>query len=398
MIDKLLQKNVRNFIEQHANDDEQQLLLRYTEICDLPARLIAWQISGRRKAKIKIPLFYNTPNVLYPPGINLEQSSSEDTGLFKASILSTCLPFVTSLVDLTGGFGVDTFFFSKKVNHVTYVEPNAELFSYARQNHITLGAENIQHINATAETFLDSLTAHVNAFFIDPSRRSASNKKVFRMTDCEPDVIKLLPRIFAHAKYLMVKGAPLLDIQQAMRELRCVEHVWVVSVKNEVKELLFICSKERQEGAIITAVNLTTDHEQFSFQVSEEQQATITFSEPLNYIYEPNAAILKAGAFKLVGEKFSVAKLHPNTHLYTSNDLVRNFPGRIFKPTGFLKADAKEAGSYFSERKANVITRNYPLSPDQLRKKLRLQDGGDLYLIACSGVKQKFLIAADRLK
>lgn len=398
MIDKLLQKDVRQFIEQHAQDDEQQLLLKHKTIFNVPATIIAWQISGRKKAKAKLPLFFNTPDIVYPPGINLEQSSSEETASFKASLLSDLVTSKNMLGDLTGGFGVDSYFFSKIFKEVTYVEPAAEMVEYAKHNHQILGASNIRHIHSTAEEFLNSFTAQANCFFIDPSRRTTSNQKVFRLADCEPDVARLLPQIFNHSQNLLVKASPMLDLQQGLLELKNTKHVWIISVKNEVKELLFLCEKGFQGEPAIRAVNLSSDHGTFSFKISEEKTARVEFSDPLPYLYEPNASILKAGAFKTIAERFSFHKLHPSTHVYTSDKLVNDFPGRIFQIESLLKADAKNAALYFPDSKANVITRNYPLTPEELKKKLKLQDGGEKYLIGCSGKKQKFLITAERLK
>lgn len=398
MIEKLLQENVQEFIRQHANDDEQALLLKHKTIYDVPASIVAWQIAGRRKAQAKIPVYYNTSQILYPPGVNLEQSSSAQTAAFKASVLAQKLPAATRVVDLSGGFGVDTFFLSQKFKQVVSVEPNADLLSYARHNHVTLNANNVQHVNSTAEDYLESLKDEVDCFYIDPSRRSATNNRVVRLADCEPDVVSLLPQMFRHAHYVLIKAAPLLDIQLGMQELSCVDFVWVVSVKNEVKELLFLCSKHPAAKPALTAVNLETDHQELTFEFSEEQNASVRFSDPLTYLYEPNASILKAGAFKLVAERFSLAKLHPNTHLYTSNNRVDNFPGRIFEVTALLKADLREIALHFPGGRANVISRNHPLPADALKKKLKLQDGGEKYLIGCAGQKQKFLIAATRLK
>lgn len=398
MIDQLLQKNVQDFIALHAQDDEQQLLLKYQTVFDLPASIIAWQINGRKKAKTKIPLYGNTPNIVYPPGINLEQSSSEETATFKATVLSDALVSTNTLIDLTGGLGIDSFFVGRIFNSVIYVEPNAELLAYAKHNHQVLQANSIEHVHATAEAFLKSFTGTVNCFFIDPSRRTSSNQKVFRLADCQPDTVSLLPQVFGHSKNLLVKAAPLLDLQQGLLELKTVKNVWVVSVKNEVKELLFFCERGYPGDPVITAVNLVSDHKPFSFKLSEEKITPIGFSDPLNYVYEPNASILKAGAFKQVAKQFLLHKLHPSTHVYTSDLLIRDFPGRIFKIKNFLKADVKSARTHFPSGKANVFTRNYPLTPDELKKKLKLQDGGDSYLIGCTGVKKKFLIAADRLK
>jgi 16S rRNA G966 N2-methylase RsmD len=398
MIEQLLQQNVQKFIEQHAQEDEQQLLLKHKIIFDIQASTIVWQISGRKKAKTKIPLYFTTPNILYPPGINLEQSSSEETATFKAFVLSNALISNDTLIDLTGGFGIDSLFFSKIFKRINYIEPNAELLKYAKHNHQVLGADNIEYSNSTSEDFLNSFTGQADCFFIDPSRRTTSNQKVFKLDDCEPNVVKLLSQIFEHSKTLLVKVAPLLDLQQGLLELKTVKNIWVVSVKNEVKELLFLCEKDFQGDPVTTAVNLSSDHETFSFKLSDEKSTQAEFSDPLIYTYEPNASILKAGAFKTIAKRFSLHKLHPSTHLYTSERLINSFPGRIFKTKALLKADVKSAASHFPDGKANVITRNYPLTPDELKKKLKLQDGGDKYLIGCSGEKQKFLIAAERLK
>ena len=190
----------------------------------------------------------------------------------------------------------------------------------------------------------------------------------------------------------------MLDVQQGLLELKNVKHVWVVSVKNEVKELLYVCEKDFRGEPFITATNLSSDHESLAFRLSEEKFMQPEFSDPLPYLYEPNSSILKAGAFKTIAQRFGLQKLHPSTHLYTTDRLVNNFPGRIFKTKGLLKADAKSVETYFPNGKANVITRNYPLSSDALKKKLRLQDGGEKYLIGCSGETKKYLIAAERLK
>lgn len=190
----------------------------------------------------------------------------------------------------------------------------------------------------------------------------------------------------------------MLDVQQGMSELKFVKTVWVVAVDNEVKELLFLCEKDYAKETSIVAIDLKRESESFAFTFSEERNHQVELSNPLQYIYEPNAALLKAGAFKTIAAKFSLEKLHISTHLYTSDQLFENFPGRIFKVDRLLKADPKVAAEAFIDGKVNIITRNYPLSPDELKKKLKLKDGGDQYLIGCSGEKEKFLIAAERLK
>lgn len=397
MIDILQQLDVRDFIQAHENDDERALLLKHKTLFDLPASIIANQIVGRRKAKTKLPLYYNTPGIVFPPGLNLEQSSSEETALFKISILSEILLEKKSLVDLTGGFGIDSFFLSKIFKEVHYVEPNAELLEFAQHNHQALSAYHINHHHTTAEDFV-KIVSQFDCAFVDPSRRTTTNKKVFRLSDCEPDIVNLLPKIFEHTNTMMIKTSPLLDIQQGINELQFVKHVWVVSVENDCKELLFLCEKDFVGEPIITAINLGSVHETFMFRFSEEKSTLVHFSEPLTYLYEPNASILKAGAFKKVAEAFRLSKIHPNTHLYTSTNLLESFPGRIFKITHAIKSNAKALAQHIPEKKANVLTRNYPLSPEELKKKLNVSDGGEHYVIGFSGLKVKHLIVAQRTK
>ena len=398
MIALLLQPEVQQFILEHEQDDEKKLILKHRTIHNVPSSLIAEQIIGRRKAKTKLPLYYSNTGVVYPPGVNLEQSSSEETAIFKAKTLKSIVGANTEIADMTGGFGIDSFFFSRVFKKIHYIEPNASLLSFARHNHEALHAENIDYCNATAEEFLKTYPKNLDCVFVDPSRRNKSNQKVFKLSDCEPDVPSLLLNIFQKSDCLLIKTSPLLDIQQGIKELKNVEKVWVISVDNECKELLFFCRKDFSGEVKVIAINLRHDHVNFEFRPSEEKETVAKFSEPLTYLYEPNASILKAGAFKLVGEKFSVFKLHSSTHLYTSNELIQNFPGRVFKTIRAVKPDSKSLKEVFPEGKANVLTRNYPQSPEELKKKTKLKDGGEFYLLGFSSQKEKCLIAAARIK
>jgi 16S rRNA G966 N2-methylase RsmD len=398
MIEKLLRKEVQDFLVKHEQEDEKKLLLKHRSLFSLSAGIIADQLSGRRKSKVKLPLYYNTRGIVYPPGLNLEQSSSEKTAQFKAGLLDKVLVRKNALVDLTGGFGVDAYFFSKILDTIHFVEPNASLLSIAQHNHQTLGAVHIQYHPSTAENFLNSLSGKVDCVFIDPSRRSKTKQKVFKLSDCEPGVPSLLSTIFLKSDCVLIKTSPLLDIQQGIKELKYVEKIWVVSVDNECKELLFFCRNGFEEEPTLMAVNVQDGHKDFEFNLAEEKSVVTKFSEPLTYLYEPNASILKAGAFKLIGEKFSLFKLHASTHLYTSKELNQDFPGRIFKIIGLVKQDPKILRKTFPEGQANVITRNYPLTLEGLKKKTKLKDGGTLYLIGFSGQTEKYLGAAERIK
>lgn len=396
MMEALIRKDVQEFIFAHEQDDEKKLVLKHRFILDVPSSVMAEQISGRRKAKTKLPLYYSTRNIVYPPGINLEQSSSQETSQFKATILRS-ITDGNVLADLTGGLGVDSFFMSQVFGRTEFIEPNQSLLQVAQHNHYVLGATTIGYHPISAEQFIQSYPAKLSVAYLDPSRRSKSNQKVFKLSDCEPNVPPLLSNLFQKTDCVLIKTSPLLDIQQGIKELQYVEKVWVVSVDNECKELLFLCRKELEGEPRIIAVNLEAEPTEFPFLVSEEKNAAVKFSEPLTFLYEPNASVLKAGAFKLISQRFSVFKVHPNTHLYTSDDLIQNFPGRIFKIRDRIKPNSKMAHELFPKGMANIITRNYPLSPEELKKKLNLKDGGEFYLIGFSAA-EKYLVAVNRIK
>lgn len=397
----LLLPEVQKFIHDHEHDDERDLVLRHKEILGLPSATIAEQIAGRRKAKEKLPLYYQTPGIIYPPAINLEQTSSEQTARFKSSLITDALAAHgdrTRAIDLTSGLGIDTYFLSRIFTHFDAVEPNPDLFDIARHNHQQLGATNIRHHNTTAEAFLAQLSENVSLIFIDPSRRT-SNKKVFTLTDSEPDIVSLQQLIFEKTDNLLVKASPLLDISLALKALDFVKSVCVVAVDNEVKELLFFAEKFFNGEAVINSVNLLRQrHDSFSFSPTDEAAATVKFSDPLTYLYEPNAAILKAGAFKTIAQRFNLAKIQSSTHLYTADHLAEDFPGRVFFIEARVRPDTKSLKPFFPEGKANVTTRNYPLTVEELKKKTGLKDGGEKFLIGFSGVKEKFLVAARRVK
>lgn len=398
ILPRKLPDEVEQFIAAHAHADTVALALRYREIAGVPIATVVDQIAGRRKARVKLPTWHSHPGVLYPPAINLEQCSSETTARFKAALLSDNTETTDAIVDLTGGFGVDTFFFSKKFNSAIHVEPDAALQQVGQHNHLQLGAGNLSYVNEDADAFLRSVASVYSAIFIDPSRRKES-RKVYSFSDCDPDVTQLQDSILAIAPVLLVKASPMHDIQRALVELHHVKKVVVVAVDNEVRELLFLITRDFNGAPLLSAVNIADGHTvAFDFHAEEEQQAEAVISTEAAYLYEPYAAILKAGAFKLVAQRYGVRKLHANTHLYTSDECVRDFPGRIFRVTSAVKADRRSVAEVVPEGQANIITRNYPATPDELRKKLKLRDGGDRYVLAFTSPKGPTVVVAERLK
>ncbi len=415
-----INKDLQAFLLANENADERNLVLRHNLIHGVPSSIVADQISGRRKAKTKLPKFYQAVDIFYPPSIHVEQCSSELTAQFKAKIIAAALDnartnassVLKTGIDLTGGFGVDAFFISQACEQLHYVEPNTALLEIARLNHEVLGATGIRHHAMTAEAFMKSSDQRFDFAFIDPSRRN-NTKKVFRLAECQPDIVRLLPIILEKADRVLLKASPLLDLHQGLIELKTVDKIFVVAVDHECKEVLLLCSRAGVVEPALMGVNLSSRFpgnkkgiEEFSFTFAEETNSKSVFSDPLTYLYEPHSWILKAGAFKTVGRRFSLFKLQVNTHLYTSDQLVESFPGRIFRienRSKGLRTLSEKPGTTrlkedFPEGKANVFVRNYPLSPDQLKKKLKLRDGGEKYLIGFSGAKEKFLVAAARVK
>ena len=394
----VLRPSVQEFIHQHESEDIHTLLLKYQDIDGVPMSRIADQIRGKKKVREKIPLLYDTVGVVYPPGTNLEQSSSEETALFKIHNALTDIKERSVCADLTGGFGIDSYFFSKAFNEILYVEPNADLLDMVEHNHHILGSNNIRYHRDSAEGFLKMSTCELSMIYIDPSRRDDQNRKVVAFNDCLPDVTALLDDVFKCSRYLMVKASPLMDIHVAISQLRHVKKVFVISVNNDCKELIFLCDREFKGEALIEASNIQNHVSvPWAFYISEERNIEVTFGEPHVYLYEPNASILKAGAFKLIAYRFGLLKLSSNTHLYTSGLLFADFPGRVFKIIGNVSSHKDNIKTFFPEGKANVTTRNFPMSVQELKKSLGLKDGGDKFLIAFSGLKKKFLIAAERI-
>lgn len=398
-IKRISDADIQDFIFQHEKDDEDKLVLKHKEILGVPSSWIATQIKGRRKAAYKVPLYHHTRGIVYPPSLNLEQSSSEATARFKAQIVSKWITGNKKFCDLTGGFGVDSFFLSSLFPYCDFSEPQKDLVDIARQNHKLLGAINIHYHNKDAVEFLNDSGKHYNLVYLDPSRRNASQKKVHRFADCVPDVIGLSDELYRHADRLMIKASPLLDIQLGIKDLRHVSRVLVVSVDDECKELVFMCDREFEGEPIIECYNIDNKFDPrkipagFEFRFSEERTAPVKFSDPLKYVYEPNASILKGGAFKSIGAVLDLAKIQTNTHLYTSNSLVEDFPGRTFQVKEKVKLDKK----IFGDRKANIIARNYPMTVEEIKKKTGITDGGNTYLLCFSGVKHKFALTASRL-
>ena len=400
--------DLSSLLSQHQHDDVQQLALqrnRFPQLSDADFRFLLQQVEGKQRTRDKLPILNHLPDWWFPVRLSCEQCSSEATAGYKAQIRPTVCH---TLIDLTAGYGVDTFFMSENATEAHYVERNAELCAIAEHN-FSLYRPKIQVHNTTAEEFLSSLPIPNSPYpisnnpypiantliYLDPARRSQAGGKVFRIEDCEPNVIELLPTLRQHASHIMIKFSPMLDITAALRVLGNDWDTHIVAVNNEVKEVLF------QTGtSVMHAVNIHTREmrtDRFFFSPADEHQAQLTIAANIQqYIYEPNAAIIKAGAFRLVGERYKLKKLDTNTHLYTSDICMAGFPGRVWE---VIEAEVKDPKKQLdTQAKYSILSRNYPLSPEEIRKKYKLKDGDDRYLLAARHQGKPRLILATRIK
>lgn len=367
---------VFEFIQGHLNDDPVDLVLGASKFPGMPIKEIANQIQARKKARTKIPQWYNNEQIIFPEGISLEQSSSEQTAKYKASLIKG-----KKVTDLTGGFGIDSYFLAKSFERSCYVEQNEALVNLANYNFKQLDA-NVELNHCSAEDYLRNEQESSDWYYIDPARRNEHQQKVFQIEDCTPDLNAIIPLILKKRSNLLIKLSPLLDINQALELLPCVSTIYVVSVKNECKELLFKVESGFEGITRKVAINLIDDHQEvFEFTDIQEGQ-TPNFSQPLAYLYEPNASIMKSGAFNSIAHALSVSKLHRNSHLYTSAQLVENFPGRTFSIQEVTAISKKKLKSLLPDSKANITVRNYPMTVAEIRKKMNIKEGGDVYLFA----------------
>ncbi|MGM0579594.1 MAG: THUMP-like domain-containing protein [Bacteroidota bacterium] len=384
------------FIKNHEQDNPAQLVLKQKQFPDIPLKEIASQIASRQKAKIKLPEWY-AEKVWFPPKLSLEQCSSEATAKFKSSLISG-----NSFADLTGGFGIDTYYLSQNFSESHYVEQQEELCELAHYNFKVLKSEiDIQH--SQSEEFLNSIQKPLDWIYLDPARRGDRMQKVFLWADCSPNLVELLPLLFEKAQNILVKAAPMQDISRAIAELKNkVKLVYIVEWQGEVKELLYILSKEVVENPKIHTVQISengTPLFSFSGNKVKETESSIDYEMPEQYLYEPSPAMMKAGLFKQLAQKFQLSKLHPNTHLFTSNEIKEDFPGRVFKIIGQTPVQKKELKKYIPEMKANLANRNFPMPIAQLKKKLDLKDGSNHYLFATTlKGEEKALLICEKIK
>lgn len=389
------------FIDSHRGDDVRTLALQAKKYPAVDMAEAVVQIAGYQIAEKKVPLWAQTAGIRYPQHLSMEQCSSEVTARYKASLVSG-----DTLTDLTAGWGVDCSFLARNFRCADYVERQETLCRIAAHNFPLLGLPHVRIHCADAVEYLQSMEP-VDCLFLDPARRDSHGGKTVAIAECEPDVCRLEPLLVEKGKTVMIKLSPMLDMASALRDLQYVRRIHVVSVNNECKELIILLRKvpDEEEAAadevIISCEQVVNNsvHQHFQFTFSEEKSAGCPLAESVgNYLYEPGAALLKAGPYRLLATRYGVEKLHPNSHLYTSSGLV-DFPGRRFRVTavsGFGKKDLKVLLE--GVEKANLTVRNFPSSVAELRKKLKLKEGGDIYLFATTLASgEKVLIRGEKV-
>jgi len=392
MNDKILEKAVQDYINLNLSADVNQIALAKSPFEHISAAEIANQISAKKKSEKKLPTWFSTNGIYYPSALSIEQTSSEITANYKSKLASG-----NSLIDITGGFGVDAFYFSKLINVVTHCEINAELSEIAERNAIVLGASKIKFKAEDGINYLTNTGDQFDSIYIDPARR-AEKGKVFMLKDCTPDVVSNLELLKHKAKRLIIKTAPLLDISAGLSELNSVKEIHIVSVKNECKELVWVVKSGFTGQPEIVAVTLNDKEKKFSFFRGDTNKKP-TFTEHIkstSYLYEPDAALLKTGAFNLIALRYNLKKLHPQTQLYNSELVDPSFPGRIFKIKEILSTgDLKKIKSLTG----NVIVRNYPAKAEELIKKYKIKGDKENFLIFTkNGSEENVIIKAEILQ
>ena len=376
------------FIRIHANEDVRQLAFLGKKNPEVDMAYALDQIAGRQKARIKIPSWAATDGIVYPPHISMEQCSSEQTARYKAKIAGKG----TRIVDLTAGFGVDMAFMSAGFKEAVHVEQQSQLCAISSENYKRLGLHHIQVICSDGVEYLHKM-GHADLIIIDPARRDQHGGRTYGIADCTPNVLEIIDEMLEKADRVMIKLSPMLDWQKAVSDVGHVSEVHIVSVGNECKELLLVVEKEDKPLQVF-CVN---DDSVFSYHPNDEIGDFCPQTESYNYLYEPNTSVMKAGCFNLISKHFGISQPDANSHLYLSDKMIEGFPGRGFvidRICTMNKHELKEALSGID--KANIATRNFPLTVADLRKRLKLKDGGEVYIFATTDAKKGHLLMVCR--
>lgn len=375
MNSNILKTEVQDFINSSLHKNISKIIFKGSPFPKIAIQELANQIQAKEKCQKKLPTWFQTKNIYYPPKVSIEQTSSEITALYKAKLIQG-----NSLIDICGGFGIDTFYFSKEIASITYCELNSELPPIVKHNYEQLGVDNVTIVNDNGIDYLKNSSETFDCVYTDPSRRSDSKEKVFLLKDCSPNIPDNLDILFSKSNNILIKVSPILDISSTLKELKYTKEIHVIAVNNEVKELLFLLEKGYNKQTCIKTINFQKEKLQtFNFTLGNTE-INIQYTNPKQYLYEPNVAILKSGAFKEITHEFSVKKLHKHSHLYSSDTLIEDFPGRKFIVKEVIPYNKKKLIKMLPTKKANITIRNFPKTVAQIRKETKINDGGNIYL------------------
>ncbi|MFV0197027.1 RsmD family RNA methyltransferase [Empedobacter falsenii] len=388
MNQNILTQEFQDYLKIIEQEDFKSIGLKKSLFDGISSAEIAQQLKGIQVAKYKFPTLYSTKNIYFPPSINLEQASSEAAANYKSSLVKG-----KTLIDLTAGFGIDTMAFAKNFEKVYHIEQNPELSEIVQHNAQIL-APNLETYTGTFQSFFETNPeSKFDVIYLDPARRNSSGRK-FILEDLEPNILEWMPTFFEKSNKIIIKLSPLLDITSTLQQIDSISEIHIVALKNEVKDFLLIIDKNcSTKNPLIKAINLESNQPEFSFNFEDEYNSNANFGTVQQYIYEPNVAILKTGAFKLLSEKFNLHKLHQNTHLYTSNELLNEFPGKIYSVEKHINHPKKE----ILKSKANLLVKNYNQAIDIVKKKFKITDGGETTLIFTQSIYGFHILKTSRV-
>ncbi|QYA26399.1 class I SAM-dependent methyltransferase [Gramella sp. MT6] len=382
----LLDPEVSKFIRQNQKKDLPALILKGSPFENVSIQELAIQIKGLKVAYKKFPELYNNPEILYPPKLNLEQTSSEITAKYKASLING-----DKGIDITGGLGIDTYYLSQNFNNFSYCELNEDLAEIAKHNFKVLNANNIKVQVGNGLDFLRNSKDKFDWIYADPARRDDHGGKVFKFEDCEPNIPENMELLFHKASSILIKSSPILDITSGLTELKYVREIHIIAVRNEVKELLWLLDKDQKGKPLIKTINFEKESIQQFSNEKDDIDKIAEYSLPETFLYEPNSAIMKSGLFDALAIQTGTKKLQHHSHLYTSEKLI-DFPGRKFKITeikGFKPAELKR---YFKSKKANITTRNFPETVENIRKKFKIKEGGNDFIFFTTNMRDEKIV------
>lgn len=388
MNQSILTQEFQDYLKIIEQEDFKSIGLKKSLFDGISSAEIAQQLKGIQVSKHKFPTLYSTKNIYFPPSINLEQASSEAAANYKSSLVKG-----KTLIDLTAGFGIDTMAFAKNFEKVYHIEQNPELSEIVQHNAQIL-APNLETYTGTFQSFFETNPeSKFDVIYLDPARRNSSGRK-FILEDLEPNILEWMPTFFEKSNKIIIKLSPLLDITSTLQQIDSISEIHIVALKNEVKDFLLIIDKNcSTKNPLIKAINLESNQPEFSFNFEDEYNSNANFGTVQQYIYEPNVAILKTGAFKLLSEKFNLHKLHQNTHLYTSNELLNEFPGKIYSVEKHINHPKKE----IIKSKANLLVKNYNQAIDVVKKKFKITDGGETTLIFTQSIDGFHILKTSRV-